>query len=198
MKIVAKRKWNYPLSQERLYAKYLVAYVQRKFKVIQSFVPELREVILTYGVQVDDDSDTTLVNAHMDVVIDQLEKAVESPDVMRSVIQQIFQNVDAYALREFNAITKSLFGFPLPEILRVTPPNAPHMDAAVDDEIAKYKDLWVQQNLDLIKSIDTETMQKIRNRMAERIIHTVDAAQLTKYLIQDIQELAGVEIRRER
>lgn len=196
MKIVAKRKWNYPLSQERLYAKYLVAYVQRKFKVIQSFVPELREVILTYGVQVDDDSDTTLVNAHMDVVIDQLEKAVESPDVMRSVIQQIFQNVDAYALREFNAITKSLFGFPLPEILRVTPPNAPHVDAAVDDEIAKYKDLWVQQNLDLIKSIDTETMQKIRNRMAERIIHTVDVAQLTKYLIQDIQELAGVEIRR--
>lgn len=196
MKIVAKRKWHYPLSQERLYAKYLVAYVQRKFKVIQSFVPELKDVILTYGIKTNADEDNTLVNAHMDVVIDQMTQAVESPDVMRPVIQRLFQTVNEYALREFNAITKSLFGYPLPEILRIIPPKAPRMDAAVDDEIAKYKDLWVQQNLDLIKSIDAETMQKIRNRMAERIIHNVDANLLTKYLIQDIQELAGNEIKR--
>ncbi len=196
MKIVAKRKWHYPLSQERLYAKYLVAYVQRKFNVIRAFVPDIKKVILTYGVQVDADGDATLVNAHMDVVIDQITTSVESAETMRGIIQQIFRNVDEYGQREFNAITKSLFGYPLPEILPAIPPNASRMDAAVDDEIAKYRDMWVQQNLDLIKSIDTETMQKIRNRMAERIMHTVDANLLAKYLIQDIQELASVEIRR--
>ena len=196
MKVVAKRKWNYPLSQERLYAKYLVAYVERKFKVIQAFIPELKDVILTYGIKTDADDDMTLVNAHMNVAIDQMTQAVESPDVMRPVIQRMFQNVDAYALHEFNAITKSLFGFPLPELLRQVPPTNARTDAAVDDEIAKYRDIWVQNNLDLIKSIDAETMQKIRARMAERIIHTVDANLLTKYLIQDLQDLAGVEVRR--
>lgn len=196
MKVVAKRKWKYPLSQERLYAKYLVAYVERKFKVIQAFIPELKDVILTYGIKTDADDDMTLVNAHMDVVIDQMTQAVESPDVMRPVIQRMFQTVDAYALHEFNAITKSLFGFPLPELLRQVPPINARTDAAVDDEIAKYRDIWVQNNLDLIKSIDAETMQKIRARMAERIIHTVDANLLTKYLIQDIQDLASVEARR--
>ena len=43
--IVPKRKWRYPLSIEREYAKFLVQLVQKKFKVIESFLPEMADKI---------------------------------------------------------------------------------------------------------------------------------------------------------
>ena len=43
--IVPKRKWRYPLSIEREYARLLVQLVQKKFEVIESFLPEMADKI---------------------------------------------------------------------------------------------------------------------------------------------------------
>lgn len=191
MKVVPKKQWRYPLGLERTYAKLLVAHVQRMFKVINAFLPEMREVILRYAVKLDADDDNTLVNAHIDILIDQLTRATENHTAMLSVIRRMFDQVDRYNQKEWDAITKSVFGVPVRGQAIY-----PMKQDADEDDIAKLKDVWVQQNLDLISSIDVETMQKIRDRMAECIIQNVDSASLTKYLIQDIKDIAGVEVNR--
>jgi SPP1 gp7 family putative phage head morphogenesis protein len=191
LKVVPKIQWRYPLSLERVYAKLLVAHVQRMFKVINAFLPEIRDVILSYAVKLDADDDNTTVNAHIDILIDQLIRATENHTAMLPVIRRMFDQVDRYNQQEWDAITKSMFGMPLRSNAMVT-----MKQDADEDDIAKLKDIWVQQNLDLISSIDEETMQKIRDRMAERIIQNVDSASLTKYLIQDIKDIGGVEVNR--
>lgn len=191
MKVVPKKQWRYPLSLERTYAKLLVAHVQRRFKVIHAFLPEMRGVILRYAVKLDADDDNTMVNAHIDILIDQLRRAMENHTAMLPVVRRTFDQVNRYNLQEWDAVMKSVFGVPI----RSQSVAAMKQDADEDD-VAKLKDIWVQQNLDLISSIDDETMQKIRDRMAERIIQNVDSASLTRYLIQDIKDIARVEVNR--
>ncbi len=100
MEIVAKRKWRYPLSYERNYAKLLVAYVQRKFKVIRAFAPELREAMLSL-------SDAAL---RTEIIIDGISRAVENAETMTNVIKAAYEQVNRYNQAEFDAIMTSLFG----------------------------------------------------------------------------------------
>lgn len=182
MKVVPKRQWKYPLSLERTYAKQLVAHVQRVISVVKAFVPEMRDTILRYAVKLDADEENTAANAHIAIVVDQIRRACESSESMRSIVQRMFEQVGRYNDREFKACIRGVLGY--------IPPDFSPQDMKV------LKDIWVQHNLDLITSIDDETMNRIRNRMAERIIENVDSASLTKNLISDIEEIAGVSVRR--
>ena len=225
MKVVAKRKWRYPMSLERQYAKQLVAYVKRKFAVIDAHRQEIVDVVAQYAVRMDDDSLMESVSAQISVLLDRIERDMESADDLTRAMNNMFDAVNRYNASEFNALTKSLFGFPLrvpvSQIAHVDGTGF-HMDTITDEEIEKIlkemrkwfdfnieesrnsynnristlKMAWVRQNLSLIKSIDSETMRRIEDKMMERIIANVSMGDLTKYLIKDIQDIAGVEINR--
>jgi SPP1 gp7 family putative phage head morphogenesis protein len=174
--IIAKRKWRYPLSYERSYAKLLRDYVRRKCKVIQAFLPELQDAVQS----------PSAVNARIEIVMDGIEKAVENAEMMTTSIQYIFDLVSRYNQTEFDAITKSLFGAPLSGS---QPPAGIHQDAEIDD----LKEMWVNQNLDLIKSIDQQTLQRLKQAMNEAILNNVDKRLLMKYLVDELQKIAGLE-----
>ena len=174
--IIAKRKWRYPLSYERSYAKLLRDYVRRKCKVIQAFLPELQDAVQS----------PSAVNARIEIVMDGIEKAVENAEMMTTSIQHIFDLVSRYNQTEFDAITKSLFGAPLSGS---QPPAGIHQDAEIDD----LKEMWVNQNLDLIKSIDQQTLQRLKQAMNEAILNNVDKRLLMKYLVDELQKIAGLE-----
>lgn len=175
--IVAKRKWRYPLSYERDYAKKLRAYVDRKFKIIKVFLPEMIDAIKS----------PNAVDAHIEIVIDQIKKAVENAETMSDVINRTYQVVDRYNDAEFNAIMGSVFGN---GVQLIGQPMPKHTDAV--DDLAELKALWIRENLDLIKSIDEETLRKLKRAMTQAVLNNVDKGELTKYLISELQAIAGV------
>ena len=65
------------------------------------------------------------------------------------------------------------------------------MDAALDP--ADLERLWVDQNLDLIKSIDADTMARIKKAMNEAIVRNIDSGELTEYLVDQLQEIVRIE-----
>lgn len=175
--IVAKRKWRYPLSYERSYAKLLRDYVRRKCKVIQAFLPELQDAVQS----------PSAVNARIEIVLDGIEKAVENAETMTNSIQHIFDLVSRYNQTEFDAIMKSLFGTTLGGVPQQ--PFSVRQDAEIDD----LKEMWVSQNLDLIKSIDQQTLQRLKQAMTDAILNNVDKGLLTKYLTEELQKIANLE-----
>lgn len=175
--IVAKRKWRYPLSYERDYAKALTAYVDRKFKIIRAFLPEMTAAI----------ESPSAMNARIETVIDEIRRAVENAETMTNAINHSYQLVDRYNEKEFDAIIGSVFG----KGIKLNGQPTPGRTDAVDD-LAELKDLWVRENLDLIKSIDEDTLQRLKRMMTQAILDNVNGAELTKYLIDDLQDITGV------
>lgn len=200
MKVVAKRKWRYPMSLERQYAKQLVAYVKRKFAVIDEHRQEIIDTVAQYAVRTDDDSLMESVSAQISVLLDRIERDMESADDLTRAMNNMFDAVNRYNASEFNALTKSLFGFPLrvpvSQISHADSAGRYRADATLDDDISTLKMAWVRQNLALIKSIDADTMRRIEDKMMERIIANVSMGDLTKYLIKDIRDIASVEVNR--
>ena len=65
-----------------------------------------------------------------------------------------------------------------------------------DDDLDALKEMWVGENLDLIRSIDDETMRRIRQILTARIMGSVNHAGLAKDLIAEIQAITEKEKRR--
>lgn len=196
MKVVAKRIWRYPVSLERQYAKQLTGYVRQKVAVIKDHQQEIIDLVQLYSVNLDDAELMEEASIRIDILLDQIERDMEPADSLTRIMNNMADAVERYNKAEFYAITKSLFGFPLREPIKQLTRTDERMDATLDEDIATLKMTWVRQNLALIKSIDDETMRKIEDVMMERIIETKDAGIPTKYLIQDIQHIARVELNR--
>lgn len=175
MYIVAKRKWRYPLSIEREYAKILVAYVKQKIQTIKTFLPDLEALAQNYNA------------ASADVLLDLIARKTQGAGSMQTQVSRIYARVDSYNETEFTSICYSVFGTGLAGIA------SNRQDA---DDLQALKEAWVQQNLDLIKSIDSRTMERIRQALSDAIIQNVSSAELSKYLRDEIQKLAGTTVSR--
>lgn len=175
MYIVAKRKWRYPLSIEREYAKILVAYVKQKMRIIKTFLPDFETLAQNYSA------------ASADVLLDLIERKTQDAGSMQAHVARIYARVESYNAAEFNSICNSVFGTGLAGI------TSKRQDA---DDMQALKEAWVQQNLDLIKSIDSRTMERIRQSLSDAIIQNVSSAELSKYLRDEIQKMAGTTMSR--
>lgn len=186
--IVPKRKIRYPMGLERDYAKLLTAYVARKMKVAAAFIPEMKEALQTSN-----------MTGHINVVLDQMEQAMESADVLTGTMQKMARLVEAHTEKETDAEFRSVFSLSaplLPGLLKNQPvTNIGRQDAAFPD-LEELKQAWVDQNLDLIRSIDRQTLERIKQQLNDAIIYNSDAAELTKFLTEAIQEIAHNETNR--
>lgn len=186
--IVPKRKIRYPMGLERDYAKLLTAYVARKIKVASAFIPEMKAALQTSN-----------MTGHINVVLDQMEQAMESADVMTGTMQKMARLIEAHTEKETDAEFRSVFSLSaplLPGLLKNQPvTNIGRQDAAFPD-LEELKQAWVDQNLDLIRSIDRQTLERIKQQLNDAIIYNSDAAELTKFLTEAIQEIAHNETNR--
>lgn len=186
--IVPKRKIRYPMGLERDYAKLLTAYVARKMKVVAAFIPEMKTALQS--------SNTT---GHINLVIDQIGQAMESADVLTGTMQKMARLVETHTEKETDAEFRSVFSLSaplLPGPLKSQPvTDVGRQDAAAPD-LEELKRAWVDQNLDLIRSIDGETLARIKQRLNDAIIYNSNAAVLTKFLAEAIQDIAHNETNR--
>ena len=186
--IVPKRKIRYPMGLERDYAKLLTAYVARKVKVASAFIPEMKAALQS--------SNTT---GHINLVIDQMAQAMESPDVLTGTMQKMARLVETHTEKETDAEFRSVFSLSVP-LLPGTLKNQPVTDVGRQDaaspDLEELKRAWVDQNLDLIRSIDRETLERIKQRLNDAIIYNSNAAELTRFLTEAIQDIAHNETNR--
>ena len=191
MKIIAKRRIRYPMGLERAYAKEIVAHTKSLFDVVQSFIPKMIDLLSTSMIAFDDTED------ELSRLMREIAEAVESLPSMENQVSKMYAAVRKHATNEIASVFTSVFG-----ALPYMTGQPFRQDDDVQDMIRntepfeQLKRLWVQQNLDLIKSIDAETLRKIRETMADMIIGTVDRAELNRTLIDALKHMEGVEERR--
>lgn len=191
MEIVAKRKIKYPLGLERAYAKEIVAHTKSLFSVVRSFVPKMVGLLSTSVIAFDDTED------ELSRLMREIAAAVESLPSMENQVSKMYDAVRKRASDEITAVFMSVFG----AVPYVTSEPFRKDDETQDmlrnaEQFEQLKRLWVQENLDLIKSIDAETLRKVRETMTDMIIGTVDMAELNKTLIEALKHMEGVEERR--
>lgn len=180
MKIVPKRKWRHPLALEREYSKYLVKFVDDNMEVAKQFTPEIADWIRTYAFRFD----STITE--LEILLDKMHAAMKKPEQMTDIVTSMAIRIDRYNRSEWQAITKSVLGMPIRDI----PIRKIHQDAEADDNL---RELWVSENLDLIKSIDQQTMQRIKQSMQEKIVGAVNRRELTRELTGEIERIAELE-----
>lgn len=180
MLIVAKRKIKYPMALEREYAKLLVAHVKRNIKTLQDKIPDIVSMIEQNKVRNDD------INTDIDTFIDSLRVLLERADVLYNSVSGMFERVGAWVLKEWNAIMEYLFSVPIRF----------KSNTDLEGNLATLKEIWVQENLNYIKSIDAEILAKIRHELSDAIISGVNSALLTKQISEKIADIADIEIKR--
>ncbi|SHI62136.1 phage putative head morphogenesis protein, SPP1 gp7 family [Anaerovibrio lipolyticus DSM 3074] len=169
---------------EREYSKYLVKFVKENMKIVEQFIPQMEELLLIYGLNMDAESPAL---TQLDILLDRIHMAMKNPSQMLPVINSMAIKVDRYNRLELEAITKSVLGVPLREIPfdRIM-----KQDATADDTL---REMWVAENLDYLKNVDEQTMQKIKLMLTGKITGTVNRRELTRDLVKEIEDITGFE-----
>jgi SPP1 gp7 family putative phage head morphogenesis protein len=99
-----------------------------------------------------------------------------------AIILAMFNRVKTFNRRQQEKIFRSVFGASPKEISK--------------EDYEKIKQIWVNQNIELIHSIDRRTLESIRYTLSENIIRAVDRKILVKELTDSIMHMAEVNEKR--
>ena len=99
-----------------------------------------------------------------------------------AIILAMFNRVKTFNRRQQEKIFRSIFGSTPKEISRA--------------DYEKIRQIWVNQNIELIHSIDRRTLESIRYTLSENIIRAVDRKILVEELTESITHMAGVNEKR--
>lgn len=182
MKIVPKRKLHYPFAIECDYAKLLVGYVRDCMAAVRSYIPEMRKLVAEQSAP-----GATSVNVYLALLIDRIRHDMPQVEGLEGRMRRVFDDVAHFTWRDLRRVIESATGTRLPS----TDVHLPRRDA--DDDLDALKEIWVGENLDLIRSIDDETMRRIRQALTARITGSVNHAGLAKDLIAEIQAITEKE-----
>ena len=185
MKIVPKRRLHYPFAMEYDYAKLLVGYMRDCMAAVRNYIPEMRKLVEEQSAP-----GATSVNVYLALLIDRIRHDMPQAEVLEGRMRRFFDDVARFTWRDLRRVIESVTGTRLPS----ADVHLPRKDA--DDDLDALKELWVGENLDLIRSIDDETMRRIRQALTARITGSVNHAGLAKDLIAEIQAITEKEKRR--
>lgn len=148
--------------------------------VVKQFLPQMEELLLSYSEHI------AGAAVQLEILLDRIHAARKDPEQMTATVNAMAIRVNRYNQQEWDGVIKSVLGMPMNEI----PFDRIHHDAEADNAL---RELWVSENLELIKSIDEQTMQRVKAALQERILGTVNRRELSKDLADDIQRIAGLE-----
>lgn len=185
MKIVPKRKLHYPFAMECDYTKLLTGYVKDCMAVVRSYIPEMRKLVTEQSAP-----GATSVNVYLALLIDRIRHDMPQAEVLEGRMRHFFDDVAHFTWRDLKRLLESVTGTQISDVGA----RLPRKDA--DDDLDALKELWVGENLDLIRSIDDETMRRIRQILTAHITGSVNHAGLAKDLIAEIQAITEKEKRR--
>lgn len=242
MKIVAKRKYKYPMALEREYAKQIRGITADMFDMIRKQLPKIITLIKKHRIKLDDDSDD------VDEYMETLTALLLLSDHAEPYTRRMWRKVQSYTDKEIRQIFQALFGSSvsmrglkteymrnqiikemteesnkynvelteeekvaigegilLSSILSAPEPKRKAIEKILRDrpagvdiisssqaEIAlqsqkrlkQLEDLWVKENLNLIKNVEVETLEKLRWQISDLIANGAD----DETILQTMQE----------
>lgn len=175
MLIYPKTKIQYPMSLEREYARGLVKYVRKVRDICKRHIPAMVDAAMWNAIHADDWTEEQTEEIDKDIT-------AEEEAAIMAIILAMFNRVKTFNRRQQEAIFRSIFG------------SMPKEIGGADYE--KVRQIWVNQNIELIHSVDRRTLESIRYTLSENILRAVDRKILIEELTDSIMHMAEVNEKR--
>ena len=253
-KIVAKRKYRYPMGLEREYAKQLAGLVKGMFRTIEKDLPKMVQVVKQNQIKMDADDP----NDDLDELMEYLASVILLREKAEPFVNRMWDKVNHYTDREIREIFVALFGTSvsmrglkaewtqqqiikeiseeadkrgieltkeemiaigsgillsemlsaseekrkaIESILKNRPAGADiiasseaQMALTAQAKLKQMEEIWVRENLDLIGSLEAETLRKLRDEMTRMM--TTDGVIVQEDLIAFLEKQLEVETNR--
>ena len=175
MLIYPKIKIQYPISLEREYARELVKYVRKVRDICKQHIPAMVDASIWNSIHADDWTEEQTEEIDKDIT-------AEEEAAIMAIILAMFKRVKTFNRRQQENIFRSVFSATPKEISK--------------EDYEKIRQVWVNQNIELIHSIDRRTLESIRYALSENIIRAVDRRMLVEELTESIMHMAEVNEKR--
>ena len=175
MLIYPKVKIQYPMSLEREYARELIKYTRKVRDICKRHIPGMVDAAMWNAIHADDWTEGQTEEIDNEIT-------AEEEAAIMAVILAMFNRVKAFNRRQQEKFYQALFGATPREIDRA--------------DYEKIRQIWVNQNIELIHSIDRRTLESIRYALSENIIRAVDRKILVEELTESIMHMAEVNEKR--
>ncbi len=175
MLIYPKVKIQYPMSLEREYARELIKYTRKVRDICKQHIPAMVDAAMWNAIHADDWTEEQTEEIDKDIT-------AEEEAAIMAIILAMFNRVKTFNRRQQEKIFRSIFGSTPKEISRA--------------DYEKIRQIWVNQNIELIHSIDRRTLESIRYALSENIIRAVDRKILVEELTESIMHMADVNEKR--
>ena len=252
-KIIAKRKYRYPMGLEREYAKQLKGLTNGMFRTIRKEVPDMVALVKSNMIRLDAENPNTDLDAFMEYLASILllrEKA-------EPYVRRMWDKVNRYTDKEVKEIFAALFGASvslrglraewtqqqiiremseeaerynveltkeemvaigagillsemlsaseekrkaIESILKNRPAGADIIASSeaelaikAQQKLTQLQEIWVTENLDLVGSLEAETLRKLRDELTRLIADGIPDDEIEKRLITFLQKQAEVE-----
>lgn len=253
-KIVAKRKYKYPMALEREYAKQLAGLTKGMFNKIQHEIPDMVKLVKSNQIRMDD------ANDNLDEFMESLAGILLLRDSAEPYVRRMWDKVNTYTDKEIRNIFVALFGTSvsmrglrsewtqqqivreiseeadkrnveltkeemiaigsgillsemlsaseekrkaIESILKNRPAGADiiasseaQMALTAQAKLKQMEEIWVRENLDLIGSLEAETLRKLRDELTRLIADGVPEDEIEEQLIAYLNKQLEVETNR--
>ena len=253
-KIVAKRKYKYPMALEREYAKQLAGLTNGMFNKIQHEIPDMVKLVKSNQIRMDD------ANDDLDEFMESLAGILLLRDLAEPYVRRMWDKVNTYTDKEIRNIFVALFGTSvfmrglrsewtqqqivreiseeadkrnieltkeemiaigsgillsemlsaseekrkaIESILKNRPAGADiiasseaQMALTAQAKLKQMEEIWVRENLDLIGSLEAETLRKLRDELTRLIADGVPEDEIEERLIAYLEKQLEVETNR--
>ena len=105
-KIVAKRKYKYPMALEREYAKQLAGLVKGMFRTIEKDLPKMVQVVKQNQIKMDADDP----NDDLDELMEYFASVLLLREKAEPYVRRMWDKVNRYTDKEIREIFVALFG----------------------------------------------------------------------------------------
>ena len=175
MLIYPKVKIQFPISLEREYARELVKYVRKVRDICKPHGPAMVDAAMWNTIHADDWTEEQTEEIDKDIT-------AEEEAAIMAIILAMFNRVKTFNRRQQENIFRSIFGSTPKEISK--------------EDYEKIRQIWANQNIELIHSINRRTLESIRYALSENIIRAVDRKILVEELTESIMRMAEVNEKR--
>ena len=252
-KIVAKKKYRYPMALEREYAKQLAGLTDGMFRTIKKDVPQMVKLVKSNQINLDADDP----NIALDEFMEYLASVLLIREKAEPFVRRMWDKVNRYTDKEIKEIFAAVFGASvslrglraewtqqqivremseeanrynveltkeemiaigsgillssilsaseekrkaIESILKNRPAGA-DIIASSEAELAikaqaklkQLQEIWVRENLDLVGSLEAETLRKLRDELTRLISDGIPEDEIEERLIAFLQKQAEVE-----
>lgn len=256
MKIVAKKKYKYPMALEREYAKQLAGLVNGMFATIRKSKPDMVRLVKNNMIMMDADDP----NDDIDEMMEYLASVLLLREKAEPFVQRMWGKVNNYTDREIREIFIALFGTSVsmrglraewtqqqiiremteeaekrnieltkeemvaigagillsemlsaPEekrkaiesILKNRPAGADIIASSeaqtaltAQAKLKQMQEIWIRENLDLIGSLEAETLRKLRDELTRLIADGIPEDEIADRLQEFLEKQLEVETNR--